>query len=404
MEYVPNVSMGFFPLDAELELQPGKLTPKGRERLVRLSGWMPFRQATTLFADFTGIGLSKIVSQRGTEMAGKIYEELQKLEVQQLQEKELRPTAKPRKIQISADGCMVPLLHGVWAEVRTLVIGEVQPAVKERGEMVVHTHNLSYFSRKVSSEEFETLALVELHRRGVENAQEVAAVMDGAEWEQSFTDYHCPGAVRILDFAHAAEHISPVGDFLHGEHTPESKIWLSKHLHRLKCEGPTKLLSEFQKLQRKHPTAEVLNGNLAYLKKREQQMQYPTFQAQGWPIGSGIVESGNKLVVEARLKGSGMHWAEQHVNPMLAIRTILCSDRWQEDWPKIEASLRAHSSKKSTPTQPQVISGDQALRLILKEKLATQTTPPVAKKPKPNPWRNFKYGKSLYQRSSPPKL
>lgn len=404
MEYAPNVGMGFFPLDAELELQPGKLTPKGRERLVRLSGWMPFRQATELFADFTGIRLSKIVSQRGTEAAGKIYEELQKAEVQQLQEKKPCATAKPRKIQISADGCMVPLLHGVWAEVRTLVIGEVQPAVKERGEMAVHTQNLSYFSRKVSSQEFETLALAEMHRRGVENAQEVAAVMDGAEWEQSFTDYHCPQAIRILDFAHAAEHISPVGDFLHGEHTPESKSWLSEQLHRLKREGPTKLLSEFQKLQRKHPTTEVLSANLAYLKKREQQMQYPAFQAQGWPIGSGIVESGNKLVVEARLKGSGMHWAEPHVNPMLAIRNILCSDRWQEDWPMIEASLRARTSKKSAPAQPQVISGDEALRLILKEKLAAQTTSPVAKKSTSNPWRNFKFGKSLYQRSTPPKL
>jgi len=70
------------------------------------------------------------------------------------------------------------------------------------------------------------------------------------------------------------------------------------------------------------------------LKKRKAQLQYPRFQAQGWPIGSGIVESGNKLVVEARLKGAGMHWAEAHVNPMLAIRNILCSGRWKEEWPK----------------------------------------------------------------------
>ena len=404
MEYAPNVDKGFFPLDEELELQPGKLTPKGHERLVRLSGWMPFRQATELFADFTGIRLSKIVSQRGTEAAGKIYEELQKVEMQEIQEKRPRPLVKPKKIQISADGCMVPLLHGVWAEVRTLVIGEVQPAVKERGEMVVHTRHLSYFSRKVSSQEFETLALVEMHRRGVENAKQVAAIMDGAEWEQSFTDYHCPQAIRILDFAHAAEHISPVGDFLHGEHTPENQTWLKEHLHQLKHEGPTKLLSEFQKLQRRHPTVEILSGNLSYLKKREQHMQYPTFQAQGWPIGSGMVESGNKLVVEARLKGSGMHWSEQHVNPMLAIRNILCSDRWQEDWPQIEANRRSRPSRKSAPTPPRVLSGDEALRLILREKLATQVTSPGTKKSKPNPWRNFKFGKSLYQRSSEPKL
>jgi hypothetical protein len=48
----------------------------------------------------------------------------------------------------------------------------------------------------VNSQAFETLALTEMHRRGVENARAVAAVMDGAEWLQTFTDYHCPQAVR----------------------------------------------------------------------------------------------------------------------------------------------------------------------------------------------------------------
>lgn len=403
MAYAPSVGMGFSPLDEELKLQPGKLTPKGRERLVRLSGWMPFRQATKLFEEFTGIRLSKIVSQRGAEAAGRVYEEMQEVEAQELLEKKPRPNATPKKVQISADGCMIPLLHGVWAEVRTVVIGEVQPAVKEKGEMVVHTRNLSYFSRKVSSQQFETLALVEMHRRGVENAQAVAAVMDGAEWEQTFTDYHCPQAVRILDFPHAAEHISPVGDFLHGEQTAENKTWLHEHLHQLKHEGPTQLLTEFQELQQHHPAVDLIRSNLAYLKKREAQMQYPTFQAQGWPIGSGIVESGNKLVVEARLKGSGMHWAEHNVNPMLALRNIICSDRWQEDWSKIEVQLRVRKKKRATPEQPRVLSGDEALLLILKEKLIDAQTPAV-KKSKSNPWRNFKHGKALFQHPLPAKL
>jgi len=52
-------------------------------------------------------------------------------------------------------------------------------------------------------------------------------------------------------------------------------------------------------------------------------------------MGSGAVESGNKLVVEARLKGSGMHWAREHVNPMLGLRNAVCSDRWDEAWGQI---------------------------------------------------------------------
>ncbi|MBA3944224.1 MAG: hypothetical protein H0X37_06625 [Herpetosiphonaceae bacterium] len=69
-------------------------------------------------------------------------------------------------------------------------------------------------------------------------------------------------------------------------------------------------------------------------------MQYPAFRAAGWPIGSGSVESANKLVVEDRLKGSGMHWARENVNPLLALRNAVCNDRWDEVWSQIEGEQR----------------------------------------------------------------
>ena len=403
---------GFFPLDEELALLPGVLTPHGHECLVRLAGWMPFEKAVELLEDFMGIRVGKGLSRRYTEAAGAAYAQMQTAEVERLEKEAPQAEQGAEKIQISADGAMVPLLHGVWAEVRTLVIGEVQSAIEKNGEKVAHTCNLSYFSRKVNAEEFQRLALVEIHRRGVEKAQAVAAIMDGAEWEQGFTDYHCPQATRILDFAHAAEHVNSIGEFLHGEHTPESQAWLSDHLHRLKLDGPDELLQELQHLQPQYPEAEAIASNLAYLEKRKAQIQYPRFQAQGWPIGSGIVESGNKLVVEARLKGSGMHWAETQVNPMLAIRNIICSDRWKEEWPQIEARLRQktrlrqsqlHQSRIAAPTtqpsSPMWIVDDKVIQ-SLSTRLEQENVP---QKPKSNPWRKFKFGKALYQRSYPPK-
>lgn|SRR5574341_258622 len=410
MACVQNVGRGFFPLDEELELLPGKLTPREHERLVRLAGWIPsFEKAIELFAEFLGIEVGKITSQRCTEAAGAAYEQIQKEEVEYLERHMPQACEGAEKMQISADGAMVPLLHGLWAEVRSLVIGEVQPAVKEKEEMVVHAQNLSYFSRKVSAQEFGRLALVEMHRRGVEHAKQVAAVMDGADWEQSFVDFHCPQAIRILDFAHAAEHINQIGEYLHGEHTPESQAWLKERLHCLKHEGPDQLLMEFEKLQRKQPTAEAIASNLAYLKKRKAQMQYPLFQAQGWPIGSGMVESGNKLMVQARLKGAGMHWAEEHVNPMLALRTILCSNRWQEDWPKIEARLRQQTHQRRRTVHQ--VHHPKPLTSLIARALHGDFGDPFSEQPTPapkptrkHPWRNFKHGKALYQRSAPPKI
>lgn len=390
-----SVGPRFFPLDHELELLPGSLTPLGHEQLVRLAGWMPFEKAKGIFEDFTGIQIGSAMVRRYTEQAGAEYVELQAEEVERLEQEMPAAPQGGDKLQVSVDGAMVPLLHGEWGEARTLVIGEVQPAVEERGEQVVHTRNLSYFSRKVSAQEFERLALVETQRRGVENAREVAAVLDGADWEQGFIDYHCPKAVRILDFAHAGEHINQVGQFLHGEGTPQAHQWLEERLHRLKQAGPQELLLELQALNSQYPEPSPVSSNLAYLHKRQAQIQYPQFQAQGWPIGSGIVESGNKLVVEARLKGSGMHWADRHVDPMLAIRNILCSDRWKEEWPKIATRLRH-------PPLPAAVTSVPLERPAPPLPPSMQS-PKQAETPKPNPWRRFKYGRSLFQPKEPPK-
>jgi hypothetical protein len=227
-----------------------------------------------------------------------------------------------------------------------MVIGEVMPPVQRRGEMVVETHNLSYFSRLVDSDTFQRLALVETHRRGVERAGQVAAVTDGAEWIQAFVDFHRPDALRILDFPHAGERVAKIGQAKLGEDTPEMQAWLTQQLHQLKHTGPAAVLVELRPLVESLPQSADLTEHLTYLERREDLMQYPHFQAAGWPIGDGAVESGNKLVVEARLKGSGMHWARLHVNPMLALRNVACNDRWEEAWPQIALALRQQDQQR----------------------------------------------------------
>ena len=87
-------------------------------------------------------------------------------------------------------------------------------------------------------------------------------------------------------------------------------------------QGPARVLTHLAWLAARYPSP-LLREKLTYLQKREAHMQYPTYQAAGWPIGSGSVESANKLVVEARLKGAGMRWRRQNVNPMLVLCTVV---------------------------------------------------------------------------------
>jgi hypothetical protein len=240
---------------------------------------------------------------------------------------------------------MVPLVQGEWTEVKTVGVGTVQPPVLEKGEPVVPTTEWPYFSRLAPAEEFGRLSLVETHRRGVERAGQVCAVTDGAVWDQGFIDLHRHDAVRILDFPHAAEHVTKAGQVVHGEETPELESWLDDTLHELKHGSPTTVLGGLRTLHQEAvaqglPQASVIEDSVEYLDKRRAQIAYAEFQAQEYPIGSGSVESGNQLVVEVRLKGAGMHWARTHVNPMLASRNIACNDRWEEAWPQIEQHRR----------------------------------------------------------------
>jgi hypothetical protein len=172
--------------------------------------------------------------------------------------------------------------------------------------------------------------------------------VDGAEWEQGFIDLHCPKAVRILDFGHAGEHVADAGRVVYGEDTEPLRAWLGQELHTLKHEQPETVVGDLQRLKDRQLDGQPLgeqktrsiDENVSYLEKRYEHMRYAQFIQSGYPIGSGMVESGNKLVVEARLKGAGMHWARQMVNPMLALRNVACSDRWQEAWPQICQQLR----------------------------------------------------------------
>ena len=90
----------------------------------------------------------------------------------------------------------------------------------------------------------------------------------------------------------------------------------------------------------------VLDHATRYLQIRLEMIDHPYFQGQGFPIGSGSVESGHKVVVQRWLKGAGMRWAEHHVDPMLALRDLVCNHRWQEGWSEIVAHQQRQRRRK----------------------------------------------------------
>lgn len=294
--------------------------------------------------------------RRLTEQIGSWMEASQTAEVEADGEPESEDEPPLQRCVISPDGAMISLVHKQWVETRTVAIGEPQEKLIAEGEREIHVGKLSYFSRLADASTFTKLAEVEMRRRKVREAKEVSAVMDGADWCQVFTDRHRPDAVRILDFPHGGEHINYLLEALEKANMHFPPQMLERCLHILKHRGPRPLLRMADRLESNLAQQKGVYEHLDYLRKREALMQYPVFRQQGWPIGSGMVESANKNVVEARLKGPGMHWERKNVNPMLTLRNAVCNDRWQEMWQKalnLHRKLQALQRKARTEQRAQ---------------------------------------------------
>ena len=208
MVAVQNVGRAIFPLDEELGLQPGRYTPRLQEAMTRLGSKLPFQQAADEIKAFWKTEISEPTVRRTTHENGRACEAVARQAVEAIETQKPDSPDQGERLVISADGAFIGLTNGEWREVKTVAVGEFSAQWDaKKSELEVKSSKLSYFSRSYPAREFEHFALGELHRRGLEEAKEVVAVNDGAAWIQSFIDYHCPKAVRVIDFAHAQSYV-----------------------------------------------------------------------------------------------------------------------------------------------------------------------------------------------------
>ena len=271
----------------------------------------------------------------------------------------------------------------------------------KKGEIGVQTHNISYFSRSYQIRGFERYALAELHRRGLDNAEQIVTVNDGSAWIQSFIDYHLPQAVRILDFRHALDYVVAAGQAVYGENSETFRRWYQPLPHQLKHKPPQRTLAELSLLAAKTETDEQLvaiNNARRYLQKREKMIDYPHFRNQGYPIGSGSVESSHKGVVHSRMKQAGMRWADPHVDPMLTLRNWVCNGRWSEAWSQVAPHYWQQQrqefqelGRRQRPTSPPITFADVTVGEVVVNEgdlpAAPKESSPPYKPAADHPWR-----------------
>ena len=182
---------------------------------------------------------------------------------------------------------------------------------------------------------FGKLARLEAEKRGLRQAVEVIGIHDGGNWidplwEEQFGCHH-----RILDYYHAAEHLHEAANAAHPQQDIAAGALAEELVAMLYNGKSAQLLEKLRHLSAKagpplendpltHPR-KILASNVGYFEKHKTHIDYPAYRAKGWPIGSGITESGVKLFGK-RVKGTEQFWNVRGAETILALRSKWLSE------------------------------------------------------------------------------
>lgn len=161
----------------------------------------------------------------------------------------------------------------------------------------------------------------------------IHVVADGAEWirlqgERLFGDQH-----RMLcDFYHVSEYLAAASKIAAPS---RSQRWRKTQQRRLKRGACERVIAELHAHREPPDTpaeeAPVTNAH-RYLKNRRDCLDYKSALEQELPIGSGLIESGHRHVLQARLKKAGTSWLPQTAEAMAQLRVLRANHQWESLW------------------------------------------------------------------------
>jgi hypothetical protein len=195
---------------------------------------------------------------------------------------------------------------------------------------------IAYVARRTTAATFGRYLYSLAQQHGIERAEQVVVLGDGAAWIWRLAAEHFPQAVHIVDLWHAREHVWKVAHAVFGRSSPQGAAW-AKSACDLLSEGKIDALVEAIKhlpVLAPEPgvTRSVPDIEADYFRTNALRMRYPTFRAQGMQIGSGVAEAACKTVVSTRAKRAGMRWTPNGLDSVLALRTAVLNRTYQDFW------------------------------------------------------------------------
>jgi hypothetical protein len=225
----------------------------------------------------------------------------------------------------------------IWHELKAGLVVRIpekrlgMPGRGERREVAKY-----YVASAGGPEEIGRALYAEALRRGLHQAKRVYVIADGAAWIWRLAGEYFPEAEGELDFYHASEHLWALARDLWGD-DESAHEWVLPLLKGLKRRGGTELLPILEELMEESagewPEAErqALIRETAYFQKHSSHLCYPKAKRQGFPLGSGAMESACSQL-QGRFKRPGQFWSESGEDNLLALELARRNGDWDELW------------------------------------------------------------------------
>lgn len=319
------------PFDEELGLASNQKSDVGLQQAACLLAiFVPFESAAMLLKQLTGVDISgqaiwEWVQSVGQRMMKSLEAELEALSAGDLPELEaISPDIAAQTLLMGADGVMVPFRPQAqtatgktkWREVKVAIFARLGTGRTRAGKEISRLHRHRVAAVLGAIDDLSERMWLESLKQGVKEAPRVVWLSDGARglW-RLFDERFQPYATGVLDFYHATQNVwSGAKVWLDGR-TTHCRDWFSDARHRLRHGQANDVLDDLKAasaLPGLPDSAEkALTKLYNYLEKHRGHIEYDKFKEMGVPIGSGLVESTCKWLIQQRFKGVGMRWSEE---------------------------------------------------------------------------------------------
>jgi hypothetical protein len=311
---------GFYPRDRELNLpEDGEISDAMERRILDFGVNDTFDSAAERWSIHYPFPISANLVRRVVDRVGKRQDAAwSELSLQQAYR--AIPEELPQSLVVAGDGGMLLMRVEGWKEAKVAVVARGEDFLQKKSRRSVAQ---ARYVAEFGQAEFRQALAAALDSERADEVQNVVWLGDGAPENWKMATELCPSATQVLDLPHAIQNGVACGKRLLGETDAALPAWQERITQLLEASSPDAAIRELMECLPYTMDDEQLAGLddlVRYYRTNEKRMRYTLFRELGLPIGSGIVESAHKHVLQTRMKRAGQRWSLPRARRMARLR------------------------------------------------------------------------------------